>query len=67
MSTFEKELENLINCHSQENASNTPDFILAQYLTGCLAAFNTATQQRESWYERVPTETITAGATAKEK
>jgi len=49
---FEKELENLINTHSQENTSNTPDFILAQYLIGCLAAFNTAVQQRETWYGR---------------
>lgn len=52
--TFEKELELLINRHSQENASNTPDsdFILAQYLMGCLAAFNVAVQQRETWYGR---------------
>jgi hypothetical protein len=50
--TFEKELEALINRHSQENASNTPDFILAQYMAACLAAFNTAVQQREAWYHR---------------
>ena len=49
---FEKELEHLINKHSQENASNTPDFILAQYLIGCLAAWNQAVQQRETWYGR---------------
>ena len=49
---FEKELEELINRHSQENASNTPDFILAQYLQGCLLVFNTAIQQRETWYGR---------------
>ena len=50
--TFEAELSALINRYSQENASNTPDFILAQYLTACLAAWNTATQQRETWYGR---------------
>lgn len=49
---FEIELEGLINRHSQENASNTPDFILAQYLAACLLAFNTAIQQRETWYGR---------------
>src|SRR6185369_10230328 len=43
-----------INCHSAENASNTPDFILSQYLCSCLDAFNTATQQRENWYGRDP-------------
>jgi hypothetical protein len=52
MTDFVKELEHLINCHSIENESNTPDFILAQYLAGCLAAFTTATQQRETWYGR---------------
>lgn len=52
MSDFEKELQSLINRHSQENASNTPDFILAQYLAGCLGVFNTAVQQRETWHGR---------------
>jgi len=40
---FERELEQLINRHSEENQSNTPDFILAIYLRGCLNAFNHAT------------------------
>lgn len=52
MSDFERELQSLINMHSLENVSNTPDFILAQYLDACLRAFNTATQQRETWYGR---------------
>ena len=49
---FEEELRAVINRHSIENASNTPDFILADYLLACLAAFTTATQQRETWYGR---------------
>lgn len=49
---FISELRNLINKHSMENASNTPDFILAQYLTNCLRAWNQATQQRETWHGR---------------
>jgi hypothetical protein len=49
---FISELRNLINKHNMENASNTPDFILAQYLTNCLRAWNQATQQRETWYGR---------------
>ena len=52
--SFVGDLAAVINKHSQENASNTPDFILAQFLCGCLAAFNTAVQQRETWYERDP-------------
>lgn len=51
-STFEKELEQLINKYSQENNSNTPDFVLAMYLSNCLIAFNVAVKQREEWYGR---------------
>ena len=50
--TFEEEISALINKYSIENASNTPDFILAQYVMACLATFATATQQRETWYGR---------------
>jgi hypothetical protein len=49
--TFEKELESLINRHSQENGSNTPDFILAQYLVACLAAWNVGVTMRDNWYD----------------
>jgi hypothetical protein len=56
MTEFEKELEALINRHSMENGSDTPDFILAQYLTACLRAFDSATQARTRWYAPVTTE-----------
>ena len=49
---FTKELEGLLNRYSKENASNTPDFILASYLAGCLAAYDQAVQQKETWYGR---------------
>lgn len=39
-----------INKASAENGSNTPDLILAEYLTICLMAFEKATEQREAWY-----------------
>ena len=52
MSDFEHELMQLLNRHSQENPSNTPDFLLASYLVACLTAFNEAVQQRETWYGR---------------
>jgi len=51
MTEFWDDLEELINKHSLENASNTPDWILAQYLKGCLDAFNKAVKQRENWYK----------------
>ena len=54
MSEFWNDLEALINKYSMENASNTPDWILAQYLKACLDAFNMAVQQRENWYGRDP-------------
>lgn len=47
---FENELMQLINKHSRENVSNTPDFILAAYLMACLDAFNAASNGREQWY-----------------
>jgi len=49
---FEKELAELINIHSLENDSDTPDFILAKYLQTCLDNFNAAVKQREEWYGR---------------
>jgi hypothetical protein len=52
MEQFRKELEQLINKHSLENGSDTPDFILADYLTMCLMVFDTTIQSREKWYGR---------------
>lgn len=49
---FRKELERLINGHSRENESDTPDFILADYLNDCLDAFDKAANAREKWYGR---------------
>lgn len=49
---FGRELESLINKHCQENESDTPDFILANYLRDCLSAFNAATKRRETWDSR---------------
>lgn len=50
ISAFERELASLINRHSKENESNTPDFILAQYMLNCLNAFTLASRTREKWY-----------------
>lgn len=45
---FHTELRDLINKHSKENGSNTPDFVLAEFLTQSLAAFDYATRYRTS-------------------
>ncbi len=50
--SFRSELETLINSNSIENGSNTPDFILATFLTNCLLAFDTAVKHREKWYSK---------------
>jgi hypothetical protein len=47
---FQTELTKLLNRHSEENGSNTPDFILARYLTDCLEVWNSTVRQREDWY-----------------
>jgi len=52
MADFQDDLQSLINIHSQENGSDTPDFILAAYLNDCLKAFNVSVQARETWYGR---------------
>lgn len=47
-------IEHAINCNNAENGSNTPDFMLAEFLTDCLAAFDRAVVARERWYGRDP-------------
>lgn len=49
---FKSELTSLLNKHSKENDSNTPDFILAEHLIGCLKLFNAIVGKREGWYGR---------------
>jgi hypothetical protein len=51
--TFEKELTTLLNRYNKENGSNTPDFILARYMSECLASFNNAVYERAKWYGRI--------------
>ena len=50
--SFQKELENLINAHGIEGGSDTPDFILAEFLRMSLDAFDITLRKREEWYER---------------
>ena len=50
--SFESELEALINKFSMESGSNTPEFILAEYMSQCLKSFNAAVCAREAWHGR---------------
>lgn len=47
---FRREIETVINRHSKENGSDTPDFILAEYLHHCLVVFDQTVRQRDAWY-----------------
>jgi hypothetical protein len=49
LTDFQKELEFIINKYSLESLSNTPDFILAEFLRGCLTAFNKAMFDRDTY------------------
>lgn len=53
---LEKELAELLNRHSCEQASNTPDFVLANYLMNCLRAYNDAIHMRQNWHGAKPGE-----------
>jgi len=47
---FKEELTSLINKHSKENGSDTPDWVLANYLCGCLEVFEETVKIRSNWY-----------------
>lgn len=48
-SGLEHELSSLLNRHSAENPSGTPDFILSAYLVGCLDIYNKTVARRAYW------------------
>lgn len=54
MPRLHEDLEELLNKHSAENLSNTPDFILASFLMACLSAFNGSVVGRDNWYGIAP-------------
>ena len=47
---FKHDLAKLINLYSLESVSNTPDFIIAEYLTNTLLEFDKLMQSRDNWY-----------------
>lgn len=51
--TLRDRITRAINATSSENGSDTPDFILAEYLVDCLAAFDKAVQRRTQWHNNV--------------
>lgn len=59
---FQDELARLINKHSQENGSDTPDFLLASFLVGCLEVWNSQIRLREKWFGRAEQWTPVGGS-----
>lgn len=51
-SSFQDELRSLLNKHSKETSSDTPDFILADYLNNCLKTFDDSVKFRDRWYKQ---------------
>lgn len=47
---FRQELKQLINKHSQEQYSNTPDFILVEYILMCLQVYGNTVNRRDEFY-----------------
>lgn len=43
------DLARVINHHSLENGSDTPDFLLAEYLVDCLEAYERVTGKTRRW------------------
>jgi len=56
-SAFLKEVVEVINRHSMENTSNTPDFMLAEYLLGCLTVYENTVRSRDDWWGNHPKKT----------
>jgi hypothetical protein len=48
---LQKDFEHCINRNSIENESNTPDFVLAEYLVACVEAWNVGCRARDKWYD----------------
>ena len=49
-SDFRSELRDLLNRHSLENGSDTPDWVLRNFLWDSLQAFDEAVRQRTEFY-----------------
>ena len=47
-----KKIRFVLNCASREGCTDTPDFILAEYMLSALECFETACRDREKWYGR---------------
>jgi hypothetical protein len=61
MSNLIKELEATVNRYSVESESDTPDFLLATYLSECLKTWAKVVKARDDWYGFKPNEALFQG------
>lgn len=54
---LKSELTDLLNRYSRENGSNTPDFLLAEFMLQSLDTFDLIVSKREAWYGRTTEDT----------
>jgi hypothetical protein len=48
--TLEQEIETLLNKNCIDDDTDTPDFILAEYLMGCLKTYKETIAARDKWF-----------------
>lgn len=60
--SFEDELSDLINRHNKDSEANTPDFILAKYLTEILEEYIKSIQSNRAWQGVDVVEKVELGA-----
>lgn len=54
MNDLFEELRGLLNRYSCDGDSNTPDFILVNYLIGCLNSYKEAVKDTAKWFGNNP-------------
>lgn len=47
-----KDIAAVVNRHSLENRSDTPDFLLAEYMLGCLTVYENTVSVRKNWFKK---------------
>ncbi len=48
--SLREDIEHVLNRHSRENRSGTPDFILAECILAALDSIEAAIMARDAWY-----------------
>lgn len=64
--TLKADLQVIVNAHSLETESNTPDYVLADYLVSCLKTWNAACAARQYFSRKIPATSIVYGDATRE-